>query len=75
MERVGLLLSFTFIFGYFEGLLDLDKWIQQQHPLQKMMTIQMDHNKFNHALTALFYMSVIHICCALVMLIFARFLM
>jgi hypothetical protein len=27
MERVGFILSVTFIFGYFEGLVDIDRWL------------------------------------------------
>lgn len=75
MDRVGLILSITFIFGYFEGLLDLDKWIKQHNPLKKWIAFPAKINRFNHGLTTLLFMSLLHLCFAIVILIFSLFFM
>ncbi len=66
MSRGGMILSITFIFGYFEGLLDIDKWLKQEHIMQKLPAFSLGQNKFNYALATIFFMSLVHIFCALV---------
>ena len=40
MDRIGFLLSVSFIFGYFEGLLDIDKWLQDGNPFPRLLPLQ-----------------------------------
>ena len=47
MDRVGLILSVTFLFGYFEGCMDIDKWVQQYHPINKIFQLKEHQNKLN----------------------------
>ncbi|MFN8347375.1 MAG: hypothetical protein U0X91_20390 [Spirosomataceae bacterium] len=65
MDRVGILLSLTFIFGYIEGLLDISKWLERN----SLFAYQLLPNKMNHALGTVFLMSIIHIVCAIVVLV------
>ena len=72
MERIGTLLSLTFIFGYVESLFDINKWLETNNPFS-IFPKDIFTNKFNHALASIQVMSVIHILCALVVLIFYLF--
>lgn len=69
MDRVGLLLSISFIFGYFEGLLDIDKWLQSGNPLPRLLPAKDSGSRINHALATLSLMSLVHILCAGVILV------
>ena len=70
MERVGFILSITFIFGYFEGLLDIDKWLQNYNLPRLLSAAHLNGNKTKQALAAVMMMSIIHCLCALVVLLF-----
>ncbi len=74
MERIGTLLSLTFIFGYIEGLLDINKWLESDHPFTGFFPKGLSGNKFNHALATILLMSIIHILCAIAILVFYLFL-
>lgn len=75
MDRVGLILSVTFLFGYFEGCMDIDKWVQQYLPLNKIVRLHEDRSKVNIGLSTVFFMSLVHIICAFIVFVFAKFLM
>ena len=74
MDRIGILLSLTFIFGYIEGLLDINKWLESDHPFAGLLPKGFSGNKFNHALATILLMSIIHILCAMAVLVFYLFL-
>lgn len=69
MDRIGTLLSLTFIFGYIEGLLDINKWLETANPFPRLVSSP-NGNKVNHALATILLMSIIHILCSVVIFIF-----
>jgi hypothetical protein len=73
MERVGFVLSITFIFGYFEGLLDMNKWLTTAKPIKLPILENKMQNRRNYALTSIMLMSWIHILCAIVVKVFSGF--
>ncbi len=73
MDRIGVLLSLTFIFGYIEGLLDINKWLESGPTFGGLIPHKIASKKINHALATLFLMSIIHILCAISVLIFYFF--
>ncbi len=74
MERIGILLSLTFIFGYIEGLLDINKWLESDHPFVRLFTKGFSSNKLSYAFTTILLMSIIHIFCAIALFVFYLFL-
>jgi hypothetical protein len=70
MERVGVFLSLTFMFGYFEALLDITKWLESGPNLYFLETKNIATNKMNHALTSSFLLSIIHILSAITVYLF-----
>lgn len=70
MDRIGTLLSLTFIFGYIEGLLDINKWLEATNPFPGLFQLHPNGNKVNHALATILLMSIIHILCSLVIFVF-----
>jgi len=70
MERVGFILSITFIFGYFEALLDIDKW-QQHNDIGRVMHAGLiQTNNYNQAFVTVTIMSFVHCLCAFFVWIF-----
>jgi hypothetical protein len=63
-EGIGILLSLTFIFGYIEGLLDINKWLESSPNSPFLSTKDLAKNKYNHAMISMLLMSSIHIFCA-----------
>lgn len=75
MDRTGLLLSITFLLGYFEGCMDTDKWIQQQQPFGKLLSVEVEHSKLHEGLMTLTFMSFVHVFCALIVFAFSKYYM
>ena len=73
MDRVGLLLSITFLFGYFEGCLDLDRWLQSNKHSLLRRVFNLTYNKWNEGFLVIFFMSIIHILCSFVIFLFSFF--
>lgn len=73
MDRVGTLLSLTFMFGYFEGLLDISKWLETQPAFLEKFFKDINNNKINHALATILLMSMVHELCAIAVLLFYVF--
>lgn len=69
-DRIGTLLSLTFIFGYIEGLLDINKWLETTNPFPQLFPVCFAGNKINHALATILLMSFIHILCAVAVFLF-----
>ena len=70
MERVGILLSLTFIFGYLEGLIDVNKWLSNKPDLSFLLPKDALNNKRNQTTATIYLMCIIHILCAVVVLLF-----
>lgn len=64
MDRVGTLLSLTFMFGYFEGLLDINKWLESKPGFVDRYLGDVIGNKVNHAMATILLMCVVHVLCA-----------
>ena len=73
MERVGFVLSVTFIFGYFEGLVDIDRWLTGNKQSVVINLLKSSDNRHNLIFTTMLVMSVIHILCAIIIRIFYAF--
>ena len=74
MDRIGLLLSVSFIFGYFEGLLDIDKWLQYSNPFPRLLPLPYPTSKINHGLASILLMSIVHILCGFVIFLLYLFM-
>ena len=74
MDRIGILLSISFIFGYFEGLVDIDKWLQHSNPFPRLLPLPYPTSKINHGLASILLMSILHILCGLVIFIIYLFM-
>ena len=73
MERVGFVLSVTFIFGYFEGLVDIDRWLSVNKQAAVIKLLKISGSRHNLIFTSMLVMSVIHILCAIIIRIFYSF--
>jgi len=73
MERVGFILSITFMFGYFEALIDIDRWLLSNKQREVFSLFKLSGNKYNHIFASIFVLSVIHICCAIIIRVFYLF--
>jgi len=70
MDRIGILLSLSFIFGYIEGLIDINKWLELNPTFLNLLPKEIGINKSNQTSATIFLMSLIHILCALAVLVF-----
>jgi hypothetical protein len=73
MDRVGFILSVTFIFGYFEGLVDIDSWLLRNETKNSIHWMKLPGNNHNLVLASMLFMSLIHIFCAIVIRLFYAF--
>jgi len=71
-ERVAFLLSISFIFGYFEGLIDIDAWLNTSSPklFSYLFVNQLLENKM---ITSIIFINFIHFSCAIILWLFFRF--
>lgn len=67
-----LILTFTFVFGYLEGLIDLNAWLKNSP--QKESKLFNTDEKMNRLYKTLFYMHFIHILSALFAFVISLFL-
>ena len=67
-EQAAFLLTTAFILGYLEGLLDIDKWMMDKSsvPLFKQLVVQTKRQK---TLAVILLMSLVHIVCAVLVLL------
>jgi hypothetical protein len=70
MDRIGILLSLTFIFGYVEGLLDINKWLESNRTFMQLIPKEQTSSKANLTIATIFLMSLIHILCAVTVMVF-----
>jgi hypothetical protein len=67
--RVGFLLSISFIFGYFEGLIDIENWLKSgKHPIKLQPQFLA-----NTTLTSILFLSGIHFSCAIILWLFFKY--
>ena len=69
MDKVGSLLSLTYIFGYLEGLFDINKWLETNNPFL-LFPPNYSSNKIYHSFATIQVMGFIHILSAIVVFIF-----
>ncbi len=71
-ERVAFLLSISFIFGYFEGLIDIDAWLKNatQRQFKFSFVNQLLANKI---MASVIFINFIHFSCAIILWIFFRY--
>jgi len=71
-ERVAFLLSISFIFGYFEGLIDIDTWLKNN--AQRQFKFLVINQVLAHKIMAsIIFMNFIHFSCAIILWIFFRY--
>jgi len=68
-QRVGFLLSLSFIFGYEEGLIDIENWLRNHDAKHRFSLVVQQHK----TLASLFIISVIHFTCAIILWLFFRY--
>ena len=69
INNKGFLLSATFIFGYFEGLIDLNTWITNKN-LFLIFKNKFENSKVNRLLICIILLSIIHVISAFVAYLF-----
>ena len=66
----GFVLTSTFIFGYLEGLIDVNRWIRKHpHSLHSKIAT-LSTTKYNAVLLSIISIAIIHILCAFIAFIF-----
>lgn len=71
-ERVAFLLSISFIFGYLEGLIDIEAWLNNLTPKQFKYSFvnQLIANKM---IASIIFINFIHFSCAIILWLFFRY--
>ena len=69
IDNKGFLLSATFIFGYLEGLIDLNTWIVNKN-FFLIFENKFENNKLNRLLICIILLSIIHIISAFIAYLF-----
>jgi len=71
-ERVAFLLSISFIFGYLEGLIDIEAWLNNLTPKQFKYSFvnQLIANKM---MASIIFINFIHFSCAIILWLFFRY--
>ena len=67
MGHAGSLLSVTYIFGYIEGLFEIDKWLRSGNLLNKTIFSSKLNKKQYEAMTCIVVMSLVHMSFALLL--------
>jgi hypothetical protein len=69
-NQKGFVLTATFIFGYLEGLIDLNLWLNDSHSKLFPSVLKSTNTKNDKTLISIALISAIHILCAFIALIF-----
>ncbi len=72
IDRIGIFLSLTFIFGYIEALFDINKWLESGHAIFKFPQEKIQNN-YLHAFLTIQVMTMMHILSAVVIFVFSLF--
>jgi hypothetical protein len=71
-ERIAFLLSISFIFGYLEGLIDIEAWIKTIH--QRELKFEFINQLLaNRMIASIIFINVIHFTCAIILWTFFRY--
>lgn len=71
-ERVAFLLSISFIFGYFEGLIDIDAWLNNSTP-RRFRYLFINQLLADKMMTSIIFINLIHFSCAIILWLFFRY--
>ena len=69
-NQKGFVLTITFIFGYLEGLIDLNAWLNDTQYKSIFPVLNNSNTKNKKIMISIILLSAIHILCALISLIF-----
>lgn len=69
-NQKGFVLTCTFIFGYLEGLIDMNGWIRNKQFSSKSIISKYSNTKNDKIALSIIFISGIHILCAFVALLF-----
>lgn len=69
-NQKGFVLTITFIFGYLEGLIDLNSWLKETQSKTILLGLNHSNTKNDKIMISIVLISVIHILCACIALIF-----
>lgn len=69
-NQKGFVLTATFIFGYLEGLIDLNLWLNDSDSKLIPSAFKNAHSKNDKTMMSITFLSAIHILCAFITLIF-----
>lgn len=71
-DRVAFLLSISFIFGYLEGLIDIEAWLNSRTQKQFKNSF-LNRILANKMLTSIIFINFIHFSCAIILWLFFRY--
>jgi hypothetical protein len=71
-ERVAFILSISFIFGYLEGLIDIEAWLNNltQKQFKNTFINRLIANKIT---TSIIFINFIHFSCAIILWLFFKY--
>jgi hypothetical protein len=69
-NQKGFVLTITFIFGYLEGLIDLNFWLKETNSKPILSVLKSTNTKKDKMIISIALLSAIHILCAFISLIF-----
>jgi hypothetical protein len=69
-NQKGFVLTSTFIFGYLEGLIDVNAWLRNRKFSEDSKIGKLTENKSDKVLVSIMAIAVVHFLCAFIALIF-----
>jgi len=69
-NQKGFVLTITFIFGYLEGLIDLNAWLNDTQSKSILAVLNNSNTKNKKIMISIILLSAIHVLCAFISLIF-----
>jgi hypothetical protein len=65
-DQKAFILTATFIFGYLEGLIDINSWLKNT----SLKIPLLNNTKYNKMMVSIIFISLIHVFCAFIALVF-----
>lgn len=72
-ERIAFLLSISFIFGYLEGLIDIENWLETKVNSKLFFWELPNQFSSNKTLLSVMIVNVIHVSCGIVLWLFFKY--
>jgi len=69
-NQKGFVLTSTFIFGYLEGLIDVNSWLRNRNISKNSKIGKLCNTKIDKIILSIITISIVHILCAFIALIF-----